>query len=108
MTVQIARRHFTVSEYYRMAEAGIISEDDRVELIEGEVITMSPTGSLHSACVKRLNKLLNKIIDPTVLVGVQDPIRLDKTSGKPAAAASFTTIPQTSSLEKRVNTSAMP
>jgi len=49
MSVQIARRFFTVDEYHRMGEAGIFSEDDRVELIEGEILQMSPIGSRHAA-----------------------------------------------------------
>lgn len=52
MTVLLAKRLFTVAEYHRMAEAGILGEDDRVELIEGEVVAMSPIGSRHAACVK--------------------------------------------------------
>jgi Uma2 family endonuclease len=75
MSVQILRRHFNVAEYYRMMEAGILSESDHVELIDGEVIEMSPIGSRHAACVDRLNKFLNKLND--VIVRVQNPIRLD-------------------------------
>ena len=45
MVVEPARRRFTVEDYYRMAEAGILTEDDRVELIEGEIIQLSPVGS---------------------------------------------------------------
>jgi len=48
MTVQIARRPFTVNDYARMRETGILKEDDRVELIDGEVRLMSPIGSLHA------------------------------------------------------------
>ena len=44
----VARRVLTVTDYHRMAEAGILTEDDRVELIEGELIAMSPIGSDHS------------------------------------------------------------
>ena len=58
-----------------MMEAGILSESDHVELIDGEVIEMSPIGSRHAACVDRLNKLLNKL--DQVIVRVQNPIRLD-------------------------------
>jgi hypothetical protein len=52
MSVQISRRCFNVTEYYRMAEAGILSEDDRVELIEGEVIGNGR--DIHTACKRRL------------------------------------------------------
>src|SRR5437763_15868565 len=75
MSVQIARRHFNVTDYYRMMEAGILSESDHVELIDGEVVEMSPIGSRHAACVDRLNKFLNKLND--IIVRVQNPIRLD-------------------------------
>jgi Uma2 family endonuclease len=76
MSVQLAKRYFSVTEYYRMAEAGILTEDDRVELIEGEIVKMSPIGSLHAACVKRLNKLLQRQFGDDAVIGVQDPIRL--------------------------------
>lgn len=74
---QIETRLFTVDEYHRMVEAGILSEDDRVELIEGEIIKMGPIGSYHAACVKRLNALLNRRVGLHAIVSVQDPIRLD-------------------------------
>lgn len=48
------KRLFTVSEYHSMAEAGILSEEDRVELIEGEIYRMAPIGSRHAGCVNRL------------------------------------------------------
>jgi Uma2 family endonuclease len=80
MSVQIARRHFNVTEYYRMAETGILSESDRVELIDGEVIEMSPIGSRHAACVDRLNQLLSLLLGKHLIVRVQNPIRLDEYS----------------------------
>ena len=77
MTIQPQNRVFTVGEYYRMAEAAILTEEDRVELIAGQIVAMSPIGSRHAACVKRLNLLLGKIVGDSMLIGVQDPIRLD-------------------------------
>jgi len=59
MTVAVSKRTFNVREYYRMAEAGILTEDDRVELINGEIIAMSPIGSKHAGGVNRLNTLLS-------------------------------------------------
>ena len=74
-------RLFTVSEYHRMAEVGIFTEDDRVELIEGEVVTMSPIGPRHAACVKKLAALIReRIASHDLIVGVQDPIRLSEHS----------------------------
>jgi Uma2 family endonuclease len=80
MAVSVARRVFTVSEYERMGGAGILGEDDHVELIEGEIITMSPIGGRHAACVKRLNRLLSAALGQAVIVSVQDPIRLGEFS----------------------------
>ena len=74
------KRLFTVEEYYRMAEAGILTEDDRVELLEGEITAMSPLGSRHAGCVDRLTSLLFKTVSGRALVRVQNPIRLSHRS----------------------------
>ena len=52
---QIRRHRLTVEAYHRMGEAGILSEDSRVELIEGELIDMTPIGSRHAGTVSALN-----------------------------------------------------
>jgi Uma2 family endonuclease len=80
MSVQIARRHFNVTEYYRMAAAGVFSEDDRVELIEGEIIEMNPIGSRHAACVGRLTKYLERLAGDSVIVWVQNPVQVNNYS----------------------------
>ncbi|GIV98280.1 MAG: hypothetical protein KatS3mg057_2937 [Herpetosiphonaceae bacterium] len=80
MAVSITRRIFTVTEYERMVEAGILAEDDRVELLEGEILTMSPVGSRHVATVNRLNALLNRLVGAQCIVSVQNPIRLSQHS----------------------------
>ena len=71
------RRPFTVSEYYRMAEVDILTEEDRVELIAGQIVAMSPIGSRHAACVDRLNGLLHRQPEQAFIVRVQSPIALD-------------------------------
>ena len=57
MAIEMAatRRRFTRAEYHRMAEAGILGEDDRVGLIKGEIVEMSPIGRRHKAFVGNLN-----------------------------------------------------
>jgi Uma2 family endonuclease len=73
-----ARHRLDVDAYYKMAEAGILTREDRVELIDGEIIDMNPIGSPHAALVKRLNRLFARAAaEGMVLVSVQDPLRLD-------------------------------
>lgn len=77
MSVRLEPWLFSVDEYHRMLETGILSEDDHVELIEGEIVKMSPLGSHHVACVNRLNGLLSRIVGQEVIVSIQNPVRLD-------------------------------
>ncbi len=77
MGTDLQRRLFTADEYHRMAEAGVLGEDDRVELVDGEIVEMSPIGSPHAACVDRLNVLLQRLGGVQGIVRVQSPIRLN-------------------------------
>ncbi len=72
----LSRRLITVADYYKMAEAGILSPDDRIELIEGQIIEMSPIGSDHSGQVNRLTRLLINAVGDRAVLGVQNPVRL--------------------------------
>jgi Uma2 family endonuclease len=76
MAVQFAQPYrFSVDDYHRMA-AGILTEDARVELIEGEIIAMRPTRKRHASCVDRLNKRLNAVSGDKAIVRVQSSVRL--------------------------------
>src|SRR5215216_3171381 len=75
--VQVTRHRFTVAEYERMGEIGIFSEDERVELVCGEIIEMSPIGERHAACVGLLTQLITLLLQRSAIVWVQNPIRLD-------------------------------
>lgn len=77
MFLEVKRKLFTVGEYHQMAEAGILTEDTPVELIQGEIVEMSPIGVRHAACVKRLNALFAYRLRRKAVVGVQDPIQLN-------------------------------
>jgi Uma2 family endonuclease len=78
MEIETAKRLFTVDEYYRMAEAGILTPQDRVELIDGEIIEMSPIGRRHAGCVNRATRLFTSAFGKRVVVSVQNPLRLSK------------------------------
>lgn len=74
MSVQTAR--FTVEQYDRMIEAGVFPPGYRAELIEGEIIEMSPIGPPHAACVGRLTQKFSLLLQREAIVWVQNPIRL--------------------------------
>ena len=74
--VQVARQLFTVDEYYKMADVGIIKPTDRVELIKGEIIKMSPIKSPHSGMVNLLMEKLMGNKHGDYIVAVQNPVRI--------------------------------
>lgn len=77
MAVLPIRRLVSVDDYHRMAEAGILTERDRVELIDGEIIIMSPIGSKHAGHVKRINALLSRLLKTKAVISIQDPVHLN-------------------------------
>ena len=76
MTDVLTRRRFTVEEYHRMGDAGILAEDERVELIEGEIVKMTPIGFRHAGSVNRLTSLWTSRLGNRVVVQIQNPIEL--------------------------------
>ena len=75
-----ARHKLNVDDYHRMAEFGILGEDDRVELIEGELIDMAPIGQGHAAIVSGLTEALVLACAGRATVWPQNPVRLDRSS----------------------------
>ncbi|MGI8549656.1 MAG: Uma2 family endonuclease [Dehalococcoidia bacterium] len=73
---QPTRRLFSTDEFQRMGEAGILDEDERVELIDGEILWMAAIGSLHFACVNFLTVSLVRGVGDRAIVSVQNPVRL--------------------------------
>jgi Uma2 family endonuclease len=82
---ELLRRHrLTVDEYYRMAQAGVLAPDARVELIDGEIVDMAPIGSRHGSAVKRLLSQFSEAVGGSAIVAVQDPVRLgDRSEPQP-------------------------
>jgi hypothetical protein len=79
MAVQSTHR-FNVEDYYRMAETGVLRPDVRVELLDGEIIDMSPIGPSHGSALKYLLKCFSREDSDRWLLSIQDPIRLDDQS----------------------------
>jgi Uma2 family endonuclease len=76
MAVTLRRRRFTLDEYHRMGEAGILGEDDRVELIEGEIVEMTPIGSRHASTVARIQHFFSRRLGDRAIVWTQNPLIL--------------------------------
>jgi Uma2 family endonuclease len=71
-------RRFTVDEYLQMTESGILTEDDAVELIHGQIVEMSPKNSPHRVCVAKINQtLVRQLADATYCVQTQSTLPLD-------------------------------
>jgi Uma2 family endonuclease len=74
--MELTTYKFTTEEYQLMGKAGILHPEARVELINGEIIVMSPTGLKHSVVINRLTRFLVKKIDEAGIVSVQNPFRI--------------------------------
>ena len=84
MSVQTQRRLFTVQEYHLMSEAGVFANNERVELIEGEIIQMAAIGTRHASSVKRLIAVFSDLERRKAIIGAQDPIQLtERTEPQP-------------------------
>lgn len=70
------RHRWTVAEYHRMGEVGLLNEDSRVELIDGEIVEMAPIGSSHGGNVNRFIRLFSKIVGDKAIVAAQNPVAL--------------------------------
>lgn len=74
--ITTAIHRFNIDTYHRMISAGILHEDERVELIDGKIVDMTPIGTRHSACVRRINSIFNRKLQGRVIVSVQNPLLL--------------------------------
>lgn len=77
MVAVFPQKHLTdIAEWHRMGEAGIFPPEARLELIEGEILTMAPIGFNHAGHVDRLNRLFSRLWDKGIAIRVQGPIQL--------------------------------
>ena len=76
MAVHLLRRRFTVHEYHRMGQAGILGEDERPELLAGAIVKMAPIGSRRQATVDRYNRLFSIRVIDRAIVSIHGPVRL--------------------------------
>ena len=79
----LTHHRFSVDEYEQMIDEGILTENECVELIHGEVVEKMVVGPLHSATVNRINRLLTTRLLALAIVSVQNPIVLDDSEPEP-------------------------
>lgn len=75
--IESHRRRLTLDEFDLMKATGVFAENERVEFLDGELITMSTVGGRHTGCIIRCDRHLQRSIDPALLVSVQNPLRID-------------------------------
>jgi Uma2 family endonuclease len=100
------RRRLTVDDYHRMGDAGIFHEDDRVELVDGELFQMASIGSPHASLVIRLESRFGALTDGRYLVSTQNPLQIPPFSEpqpdivllRPRADAYYGALPQPSDV----------
>jgi Uma2 family endonuclease len=80
MSVDMVRRRFTVNEYLQMAQAGILSRRPRVELLDGEIVEMTPGNAPHGSSISNLNRLLINGVGPRAVIWPQSTILLSSVS----------------------------
>ena len=80
MAATARRRPFTADEYHRMVAAGILDEDDAVELICGDIVNKAPKSTRHAACLAKLTEHLASALRQRATIRVQDPVALSPLS----------------------------
>lgn len=83
MVIQRPRFRWSVDDYEKLFQHGILTENHKVELIRGEIVPKMSIGDLHASCLKRLVELFFDRARPLATISVQDPIRLADSEPEP-------------------------
>lgn len=81
--IELELMEWTVESYHRLIETGILTTEHHVELLNGQIIEMSPAGRLHAACIDRLNELLRVALKKESIIRIQSPITLPNFQSEP-------------------------
>jgi Uma2 family endonuclease len=73
----IRRHRYTVADYYRMAEVGVLTREHRVELVDGAVLTKEPNSPRHARCIRFISQRLHAALAEEAILAVHDPLRID-------------------------------
>lgn len=82
----VRHRRFTVAEYHQMIEVGILSEDEHVEMLEGEIVEMSPQGKAHARAIRKLTRWFNQGLGEDYAVRTRLPLTLLDSEPEPDLA----------------------
>lgn len=78
MAPLVTKRLINVDDYYKMAATGMLKPDENVELINGEIYTMAPVGSKHSAVVRQISTILTQSYADEIIISSQQPVHIDQ------------------------------
>lgn len=76
----VTPRSWTTDEYHRLIEIGVLSSMDKVELLDGQIVEMSPAGNYHAACIEFLGDKLKGLLSKDYMLRSQNPIVLSNVS----------------------------
>ncbi|MBS0266047.1 MAG: Uma2 family endonuclease [Planctomycetes bacterium] len=86
MSSTLTRHRFTVDQYEEMGQTGILTENDHVELLQGEIVEKMTIGPGHAACVNRMNRVFQQRFGSVAIIAVQNPIRTADSEPEPDVA----------------------
>ncbi len=76
----VTPKSWTTAEYHRLIEIGVLSSEDKIELLDGQIVEMSPAGNYHAACIEFLGDELKRLLSKAFMIRRQNPILLTNNS----------------------------